>query len=135
LNAELRGVYSEPGATHFRLDPEEVANGRGTFLVVYQRGMPVGCGALRLLDAETAELKRMYVAPPVRGTGLGRCLVTALEAEARAPGVRRLVLETGGLSCEVIESTRMVCVFASNAPITLTLRPANCSSIRWPLNL
>jgi len=95
LNAELSGVYAEPGATHFSLDPAEVADGRGTFLVVYREEAPVGCGALRLLDAETAELKRMYVSPSVRGTGLGRRLVAALEAEARALGVRRLVLETG----------------------------------------
>ncbi len=95
LNAELRDVYSEPGATHFRLDPEEVTGGRGAFLIIYQEGTPVGCGALRLLDAETAEIKRMYVSPPVRGRGLGRRLVAALEAEARALGVRRLVLETG----------------------------------------
>ena len=38
LNAELTGVYSEPGATHFHLDPEEVADGRGIFLVVYREG-------------------------------------------------------------------------------------------------
>ena len=95
LNDELNGVYSEPGATHFRLDPGEVADGRGAFLVVYQGENPVGCGAVRLLDAETAELKRMYVAPTARGRGLGRRLVAALEAEARALGVRRLVLETG----------------------------------------
>jgi len=95
LNAELKGVYSDPGATHFHLDAEEVADGRGTFLVVYREGTPVGCGALRLLDAETAELKRMYVSPTVRGRGLGRRLVAALEAEARALGIRRLVLETG----------------------------------------
>ena len=55
----------------------------------------MGCGAVRLLDAETGELKRMYVAPAARGTGLGRRLVKALEAEARALGARRLVLETG----------------------------------------
>ena len=95
LNAELAGLYPEPGATHFRLDPEEVADGRGRFLVVQREGAPVGCGALRLLDAETAELKRMYVSPSLRGRGLGRRLVAALEAEARALGVRRLVLETG----------------------------------------
>jgi putative acetyltransferase len=95
LNAELSGAYPEPGATHFHLDPAEVADGRGTFLIVYQEGTPLGCGALRLLDAETAELKRMYVSPSVRGRGLGRRLVAALEAEARALGVRRLVLETG----------------------------------------
>jgi len=95
LNAELTGVYPEPGANHFDLDSEEVAQGRGTFLVVYRDGAPVGCGALRLLDSNTAELKRMYVSPPARGQGLGRRLVAALEAEARALGVRRLVLETG----------------------------------------
>jgi GNAT superfamily N-acetyltransferase len=95
LNAELRGAYPEPGAAHFDLDPEEVAEGHGTFLVIYRDGTPVGCGALRLRDAETAELKRMYLSPTVRGRGLGRRLVAALEAEARALGVRRLVLETG----------------------------------------
>jgi putative acetyltransferase len=95
LNAELRAVYPEPGATHFCLDPEEVAIGRGAFLVVHCDGMPVGCGALRLLDRGVAELKRMYVMPPQRGIGLGRRLVAALEAEARTLGVRRLVLETG----------------------------------------
>jgi GNAT superfamily N-acetyltransferase len=95
LNAELQGVYPEPGATHFKLDPEEVTGGRGVFLLIWRDGVAVGCGACRLLDAETAELKRMYVAPALRGTGLGRRLVSALEVEARALGVRRLVLETG----------------------------------------
>ena len=95
LNAELSGVYPEPGATHFKLEPGEVADGHGTFLVVYREGTPVGCGALRRIDAVTAELKRMYVSPTLRGMGLGRRLVAALEAEARAMGVRRLVLETG----------------------------------------
>jgi putative acetyltransferase len=95
LNAELSGAYSEPGANHFRLDPNEVAQGRGAFFVAHRAGEPVGCGAVRLLDAETAELKRMYVAPAARGTGLGRRLVATLEQEARVLGARRLVLETG----------------------------------------
>ena len=95
LNAELSAMYPEPGANHFTLDPEETARGRGAFLVLYRRDVPVGCGAVRLLDAETGELKRMYVSPAERGRGLGRRLVAELEAEARALGVRRLVLETG----------------------------------------
>ncbi|MCI0362757.1 MAG: GNAT family N-acetyltransferase [Phycisphaerales bacterium] len=100
LNAELTGMYSDaaPGANHFRLDPDEVADGRGAFLIIYHDATPVGCGALRLLqgrDVRTAELKRMYVSPAMRGKGLGRSLVAALEAEARTLGVRRLVLETG----------------------------------------
>ena len=95
LNTELSGAYPEPGATHFGLRPEEVEPGRGAFLVVYSGETPVGCGAVRLLDAATAELKRMYVARDLRGQGLGRQLVAALEAEARALGVQRLILETG----------------------------------------
>lgn len=95
LNDELSSMYSEPGANHFDLTPEEVTGGRGIFLIVYREGAPVGCGAFRLLDDETAELKRMYAVPSARGTGLGKRLVTALETEARALGVRRLVLETG----------------------------------------
>jgi len=95
LNAELSVAYPEPGATHFGLLPEEVAVGRGAFLIIYQEGTPVGCGALRLLDPGTGELKRMYVSPALRGRGLGRRLVTALETEALALGVRQLVLETG----------------------------------------
>ena len=95
LNAELMGTYPEPGATHFGLDPAEVREGRGAFLIIYLDGKPVGCGAVRLIDRETAEFKRMYVSPAVRGRGLGRRLVNALEAEARALGVRRVVLETG----------------------------------------
>lgn len=95
LNTELVGAYPEAGATHFSLDPAEVSDGRGVFLVIYLEGNPVGCGAVRLIDPGTAELKRMYVSPAARGRGLGRRLVAALETEARALGVRRLVLETG----------------------------------------
>ena len=95
LNAELSAMYSEPGANHFGLDPAEVSGKRGAFLIVSHNGTPVGCGAVRLIDAETGELKRMYVVPSARGKGLSKQLVAALEAEARALGARRLVLETG----------------------------------------
>jgi putative acetyltransferase len=95
LNAELSGRYPEAGATHFRLDPDEVADGRGAFLVASRSGQPVGCGAVRRIDRRTGELKRMYVRPEERGRGVGRLLLDALEAEARALGLGRLVLETG----------------------------------------
>ena len=95
LNAELAAMYPEPGATHFRLEPEEVAEGRGAFMVALSQATPVGCGALRVIDARTAELKRMYVAPAVRGQGIAGAVLGALEAEARRLGIQQLVLETG----------------------------------------
>jgi GNAT superfamily N-acetyltransferase len=95
LNAELSALYPEPGATHFRLDPDEVGDGRGAFVVATLDGIPIGCGAVRRLDDSSAELKRMYVAAGGRGRGIGRQILAALEVEARRLGVRQLLLETG----------------------------------------
>ena len=65
------------------------------FLVAYRDGQPVGCGGLRALDAEHGEIKRMYVDPAHRGTGVSTAVLRALEGEAAARGWTRLVLETG----------------------------------------
>lgn len=102
LNAELSSRYPEAGATHFRLDPEEVAESRGAFLIASKDGTPIGCGAVRRIEERTGEIKRMYVVPEERGRGVGRALFDALEAEARALGLSRLVLETGVRQQEAI---------------------------------
>jgi putative acetyltransferase len=95
LNAELTALYPEPGATHFRLAPDEVAAGQGAFLVGYWSDEPVACGAIRCLSAEIAEVKRMYTVPRARGQRISGLILSALEDAARKLGVRRLVLETG----------------------------------------
>jgi len=97
LNSELAAMYNNPAANHFRLGAVEVAPGNGAFLVAYDNGEPVGCGAIRRLDGHTAEIKRMYVAPECRGRGVGHKMLDALEAEGRRLGVGRIVLETGTL--------------------------------------
>ena len=102
LNVELLERYPEPGATHFRLDPDEVAPGRGVFLMAQLDGDPVGCAALRKLEGSDGEVKRMYVDGCVRGRGYARALLRALEAEARTLEVSRLVLETGVRQPEAI---------------------------------
>jgi GNAT superfamily N-acetyltransferase len=102
LNRELSSRYPEDGATHFRLDADEVAPGRGAFLIAARAGTPVGCGAVRRIEDGTAEVKRMYVRPEVRGQRVGQAVLSALEAEARALGCARLVLETGVRQMEAI---------------------------------
>jgi GNAT superfamily N-acetyltransferase len=102
LNAELSAQYPEPGATHFRLDADEVAADKGAFLVGYLDGEPVACGAIRCIDAGVAEIKRMFVIPAVRGRGFSRSMLTALEDSARKLGIRRLVLETGPRQLEAL---------------------------------
>jgi GNAT superfamily N-acetyltransferase len=108
LNAELSGRYPEEGATHFRLQADEVAEGRGAFLVAYLGSTPAGCGAVRAIGGGVGEIKRMYVSPAVRGRGVGLAVLDALEAEARRLGMRRLVLETGVRQREALALYRRV---------------------------
>ncbi len=102
LDQELAARYPEPGANHFRLDPEEVAPGRGAFLLARIDAETVGCGALRIVEPGTAELKRMFALPSARRRGVGRAILQALEEQARRLGVTRLVLETGTRQHEAI---------------------------------
>ena len=74
----------------------------GTFVLVRRGGGTVGCGALDLLDDETAEVKRMWVSPTCRGLGLGRRLLAHLEDEARRHGRSTVVLDTNASLTEAI---------------------------------
>ncbi len=95
LNTELRGRYPEPGANHFTLTDADVAPGNGAFIVAYQSSRAVACGAVRRIDEQTAELKRMYTRPAAQGFGIGKGMTQHLIGVARDLDVSRLVLETG----------------------------------------
>lgn len=94
LNALLDELYS-PDDNHFSLDPGEVIEGRGLFVVARVHDEPVGCGALRMIDARRGEIKRMYVRPAAQGRGAGTAILARLEQQARRLGADSLVLEMG----------------------------------------
>ena len=56
-------------------------------------GEAMGCVALRRLDTETCEMKRLYVRPPSRGKGIGRTLVETTIGHARRIGYKRMRLD------------------------------------------
>ena len=90
------GADTEPGAKPTAADV-------GVFLVARgPGGEPMGCGALRHLGGEVAELKRMFVPVTYRGRGVARLLLRRLEEEALARGWSVLRLETGPLQTEAI---------------------------------
>jgi GNAT superfamily N-acetyltransferase len=72
---------------------DEFSPPNGSFLVIRVDGEPVGCGGLTPLG-KAAYLKRMWIAPNVRGRGLAKRLLGALEHKARELGYRFVRLET-----------------------------------------
>jgi putative acetyltransferase len=77
--ATLPGRYARPG---------------GRLLLAMIEDKVAGCAALRSLDAETGEMKRVYVRPAFRGLGLGRMLAASILHESRLAGYRRVRLDT-----------------------------------------
>jgi ribosomal protein S18 acetylase RimI-like enzyme len=79
---------------HFCRELPDLLGSRGRLSVVRAGAEILGVAALKPVDDETAELKRMYVRPRGRGHGAGRALLTHLLAEARALGYGTVRLET-----------------------------------------
>ena len=77
--AELPGGYAPP---------------EGRLLLAFVERQLAGCVALRRFAAEIGEMKRLYVRPEFRGTGLGRELARQLIAEAKDAGYKLLRLDS-----------------------------------------
>jgi putative acetyltransferase len=102
LDAHLASRYSPEQRFGPNLKPAQLATGLGAFVVARMDGRAVGCGAVRLLDTTTVEVKRMYVEPEMRGRGIGNDILAHLEDAGRELGARRAVLETGIYQDEAI---------------------------------
>ena len=110
---ELIPLYEEYAAMLVRVEPiftrsldqqnydeeisrleEKYAPPRGSIYLVYVGGELAGCVGMKSSDAESAELKRLYVRPAFRGQNLGELLTRRITDDARAAGYRRLRLDT-----------------------------------------
>lgn len=77
--AQLPGKYAPPA---------------GCVLLAWSGAAPVGCVALRPIDAERCEMKRLYVRPGLRSQGLGRALAERICDEGRRAGYTQICLDT-----------------------------------------
>lgn len=100
VQAEYTLRYGGPDETP--LDPTMFDAPQGAFFVGYVRDLPVAMGGWRFRADVTAfgqsavtEIKRMYVAPRARRSGLARQVLAHLETTAREAGAAVMVLETG----------------------------------------
>ncbi|MGW0120639.1 GNAT family N-acetyltransferase [Streptomyces sp. NPDC003327] len=98
---DVAGSYYQRVVPEDEYDEEMIAEGLGQlvppvgqFLVGRYDGRAAACGGVVLLDAERAELTRVFIRPEFRGKGGADLLVRGLEDAARGLGARRVVLNT-----------------------------------------
>jgi GNAT superfamily N-acetyltransferase len=63
-------------------------------IIIYLGEIAVGCGCFKKYNANTVELKRMFVSPEARGLGLAQRVIKELENEAIKQGFKAMILET-----------------------------------------
>ena len=96
--AEMRDLYDGldlEAPDMPKAGPAELGPPGGLYLVGYRAGVPVCGGGIKRLPGGACEIKRMYVVPPARRSGVARALLGALEDAARGLGYRVARLDTG----------------------------------------
>ena len=87
-------ALSPPESVH-ALDLDGLRRPEMTLWTAWDGATLLGCGGLKMLDAEHGELKSFHTTRAARGRGVGTAVLAVVMAEARARGLRRLSLETG----------------------------------------
>jgi putative acetyltransferase len=98
LQEHLRTMHrlSPPESVH-ALDIEGLRKPEITFWTVWESGELVGCGALKELDSQHAEIKSMRTSSSHLRKGVARNLLNYILEESKRRGYRRLSLETGSM--------------------------------------
>lgn len=93
LDALMNELYP-PESTHLT-PPKELSAGTNRFFAAKVDGKLMGCGAIRVVGRDYAEIKRIFVDPSARGLGLAKAILNRLESESRLLGLLEMKLETG----------------------------------------
>jgi DNA-binding MarR family transcriptional regulator/predicted GNAT family acetyltransferase len=104
INRRFESGFDPAAAT--RAPDQELVPPRGAFLMGSVDGEPVACGAVMTIGPALGYLKRMWVADSLRGLGLGRRMLAALEDQARSLGHTTVRLETNRALTEAIQLYR-----------------------------
>lgn len=99
LDQELAGRDGEEHAFYDQFN--KISNIRHA-IVLYVNAEPVGCGAIKKLDANSMEVKRMFIKKKHRGEGLAQKILVLLEKWSFELGYKKCVLETGKRQPEAV---------------------------------
>lgn len=99
VRALLREYHANPDVAECVTQFEEELRGLESkypwiFLAESEQGEPLGCVAIRLLEPDTAEIKRLYVRPSARGLGAGRALMLKAMEHMQTRAVLRVRLDS-----------------------------------------
>ncbi len=100
--ADERSAALYQADSRFGLGADALTSRGVRFFVARLDGQAVGCGGFTLAAPMEGELQRMFVDATLRGHGIGRSLLQAIEGAARAEGIQVMRLETGVASTEAL---------------------------------
>ncbi len=100
---ELNRRFAQGFDVRLSADPEaaDMRAPRGAFLLAWRDGQAVACGGLKG-HGDWGEVKRVWIAPDLRGQGIARAMMAALEEAARALGMTVLRLDTNSALPEAV---------------------------------
>ena len=91
LSECLQSITGDSGRSSF--NPQDVSVSRSMFVIARNdAGEAIGCGAIRPINENIAEIKRMYTR--VKGIGVGTEILSYLERQAQNYGYSTIWLET-----------------------------------------
>ncbi|MBT8377323.1 MAG: GNAT family N-acetyltransferase [Bacteroidia bacterium] len=72
-------------------------------VVIYNNNKAIACGAFKKFNTDTVEIKRMFVSPSKRQSGIGKIVLKELESWASEEGFNFCILETGKRQTEAVQ--------------------------------